>query len=478
MSAEWGKITAQEILGPTGGILISGNGRISFSGLSTDSRTVGPNELFWALKGDRFDGHDFVQKALEQGARGIVIQKDHVRPLPCSKTQVVIAVRDTLRAMGDLAAWWRHQHAVRVTAVTGSAGKTTTKEMTAEILALGHKTLVSPGNFNNLIGLPVSLLRLKGEHKSAVLEMGMNHPGEIARLTEIADPDVGVITNVGMAHLEGLGDIQGVARAKTELIEKISPTAKVVLNGDDALLMETAAPFQKDVITFGLRPHNDIRCTNLKNPGPVGSSFCIQNRVSAFPVRINIPGLQNVWNALAAAAVCLCLDVSREHIKEGLRRFKGVAGRFTPISLPRGVTLVDDTYNANPTSLKAALESVKSMVQKGGRIMVGLGEMMELGDETIAAHRNAGRWVAELDAHRFAAVGEHARLMVDSAVAFGMNRNEVRAVDSVHEMAEFMGQDMKKGDLIFLKGSRKMDMGKVVDNLRGRRHGSRFNHET
>ncbi len=245
MAVSWGKIRAGEILAPANGRLVSGEDQMPVEGIRTDSRKIESGELFLALKGERFDGHDFVEQALARKAAGVMVQKDWWRE---GKTkdrlrnflfpnQAVIVVNDTLRALGDLAGWWRQQHTARVVSLTGSTGKTTTKEMTAAILGLGGPTLKNHGNYNNLIGLPLTLFELDNSYRNAVLEMGMNHPGEISRLSEISDPDVGVITNVGMAHLEGVGDLEGAARAKVELVEKISTEGRVVINGDDDLLM-------------------------------------------------------------------------------------------------------------------------------------------------------------------------------------------------------------------------------------------------
>lgn len=466
MSAVWGKITAKEILGPISGTMISGQQETIFSGFSTDSRSIGPGDLFLALKGEQFDGHDFAQKAIDRGAVGIVVQKNHPLKLSHPNDPAIITVDDSLKALGDLAGWWRHQHRVRVVAITGSSGKTTTKEIIAGILAMGGRTLASQGNYNNLIGLPLTLLRLEKVHQNAVLEMGMNQRGEIARLTEIADPDVGAITNVGRAHLEGLGDLNGVARAKVEMVEKISSKGQVVLNGDDKLLMETAAHYRKNVLTFGLNKTNDIRCAEIRNLGRKGSAFRLIYWGGSLDVKLNVPGFQNIFNALAAAAVGLCLDEPPKHIVEGLHNFAGVKGRFTLLHLPEDITLVDDTYNANPSSLKAALESVQAMVHAGGRIIVGLGEMMELGDETIIAHREAGRMVAELGARHLLAMGEHAHEMLKGAIESGMSKEKTKAVKSHHEMVEIIVGEMRKGDIIFLKGSREMDLGKVVDGIR------------
>lgn len=468
MPAAWGNITVEEILAPTRGILLSGNLRQVFSGLNTDSRRTASGDLFIALIGDRFDGHNFALDAINRGATGIVIRKDRAQGLSRVKGAAVIAVKDTLRALGDLAAWWRRRHRVRLVAVTGSAGKTTTKEMISRILEIGGRTLASEGNFNNLIGLPLTLLRLETGHESAVLEMGMNRPGEIARLTEIADPDVGVITNVGMAHLEGLKDIKGVVRAKTEMVERVSPESRILLNGDDKLLMEAASRFGRAVTTFGFEENNDIRCTNIRDTGLAGVSCSVTYRGKSIDIRLRVPGHQNVSNALAATAAALLLDTSPDHIVKGLEAFRGVPGRFTPIALPGGITLVDDTYNANPSSLKAALKAVAALRNSGGRILIALGEMMELGDAAVPAHLEAGRMVAETAAAYLVAMGEHAPEMIKGALESGMGPNGAETAGTHEEMVDRLISRIKPGDLILVKGSRMMDLGRVVDDIRAR----------
>lgn len=474
MPASWGQITVREILAPIEGLLVSGERGARVGGLSTDSRKIGPGELFLAIRGERYDGHDFIGEALRRGAAGAMVKKDWWKTGAKDKIRgpsigkgIVIAVDDTLRALGDLAGWWRHQHRARVVAVTGSTGKTTTKEMVACILELGGRTLKSQGNLNNLIGLPLSLLQLEEGFQNAVLEMGMNRPGEISRLSEITDPDVGVITNVGMAHLEGVGDLEGVAKAKVELVEKISPRSKVVINGDDELLMRTASRYQKDLITFGPGKKNVLRSGGIRNLGPEGILFELHYQGGSFPVTLKVPGLQNVSNALAAAGVAVCLGEPMEHIVRGLGNYSGVEGRFMVSSLPGGIVLVDDTYNANPLSLEAALESAKAIVLKGGRIMVGLGEMLELGDATAPAHYEAGRRVAQVGAYRLLAIGEHAPQVVRGAIDAGMASSRVEEVRSCGEMVGKIRDDIGEGDLILLKGSRKMGLEKVVEDLRG-----------
>ncbi len=471
MAAVWGEITAEEILAAVSGIRISGKHQTRLAGISTDSRSISPGDVFLALKGERYDGHNFVLKSVERGAAGIVVQEDYwnresVKGKGVFRNVVAITVADTLKALGDLAGWWRRQYDAQVVAITGSAGKTTTKEMTATILELANSTLKNQGNLNNLIGLPLTLLRLEKRHDKAVLEMGMNRPGEIARLTEIANPHVGAITNVGRAHLEGLGDLEGVARAKVELVEKISSSGKVALNGDDELLLKTASMFRKDVTTFGLRRVNDIRAGKIQNLGRKGVLFDLEYSDGIWPVRLRTPGLQNVSNALAAASVCLCLNEPVENILDGLGRFEGVEGRFMVRSLPGDIILIDDTYNSNPSSLTAALESVKALVNEDMKVIVGLGEMMELGDEAEKAHKEAGRKIAEFSPDCFSAIGKHARDMIKGAVEAGMPKSRAKVTENHDEMLQIIMDEMSDGCLIFLKGSRKMALEKVVEGLK------------
>ena len=466
MAVNWAHMTAGDILSPIQGELLRGSRDRSFSGLSTDSRTVGEGQLFWALKGENFDGHAFVKDAIQRGAAGAVVDKDRYPDLPGNTRAAILGVPDTLTALGDLAGWWRHQFRARVAAITGSAGKTTTKEMTSAILCLEGSTLKNEGNFNNLIGLPLSLFLLQETHRYAVLEMGMNRPGEIGRLTEITDPDVGLITNVGRAHLEGVGSIEGVARAKVELLEKMSPHASAILNGDDGILMRAAGAFREKTITFGQGLQNQVRAEKIRNLGREGFSFDIHWEGKSFPVRLRVPGLQNVYNALAAAAIALSMNLSTDQIQGGLSGFEGIKGRFKVVPLPGGSTLIDDTYNSNPSSLRAALQSLRALVPEGRRVIVGLGEMLELGDETVPGHVEAGEMVAEVGADWFVALGEHAPEMIQGAIHKGYPPERAILVKDHQKMGARIREVMKPGDLVFLKASRRTGLERVADGLR------------
>jgi len=338
--------------------------------------------------------------------------------------------------------------------------------MTSAILSLEGFTLKNEGNLNNLIGLPLSLFLLDESHRYAVLEMGMNRPGEIGRLTEITDPDVGLITNVGRAHLEGVGSIEGVARAKVELLERMSPRALAILNGDDRILMQAAAAFRKKPITFGQGLQNPVRAEKIRNLGREGFSFDIHWEGKSFSVRLRVPGFQNVYNALAAAAIALSMNLSTDRIQEGLSGFEGIKGRFKVAPLPDGSILIDDTYNSNPSSLRAALESLRALAPQGRKVIVGLGEMLELGDETVPGHVEAGEMVAQAGADWFVALGDHAPEMIRGALHKGYPMERAIHVKDHQEMGAKILEVMKPGDLVLLKASRRTGLDRVADRLK------------
>jgi len=356
MGAQWGKIAVKEVVSALGGRQIYGSPDKLMRGLSTDSRTMLPGQMFLALRGERYDGHNFLSEAVDAGAAGVIVESDTaIHKELTNNNLIVITVSSTLKALGDLAMWWRRQWGGRVIAITGSNGKSTTKEMAASILSLKANTMKSPGNFNNLIGLPLAVLSLEEGHEMAVLEMGMNRPGEIARLTQIAEPDIGVITNVARAHLEGLGDLDGVVKAKGELLEVMSKKSTAILNGDDGSTVRLASTFQGPIVTFGLGKMNQVRAGNIKRIGACTQAFNIYMDNERIRVKINLPGIHNVFNALGGAAIALCSSTSKELIAQGLEDFRPLKGRFQIIDLKDGIQIIDDTYNSNPSSLIAAL---------------------------------------------------------------------------------------------------------------------------
>ncbi len=457
-------ITLKEFMEQVKGVLVSGDVETVLSGLSTDTREINKGDAFIALKGEKFDGHNFIRKAALKGASCIVV--DDEKKIPGDINTSVIRVKDCLTALGDFAGYWRHRHRAKIVSITGSMGKTTTKEMTSCILETGNETLKNPGNFNNLIGLPLTLLRLDNSHERAVLEMGMNHFNEIRRLTQISDPDIGVITNVGPVHLEGVKDIYGVARAKTEMIEEMRPESTVILFGDDRILMKEASRFNRDFFTFGLSPENDVSADDIEILKGGGLKYRLRYRNESIPVELCVSGIHNLLNSLAAASVAICMKEKFENISDGLKRFKGVKGRLITNVLPDDILLLDDTYNSNPSSLKAALDVAMEKAANSRCIIVGLGEMLELGDETEKAHVQAGKLAAEKRAGFLFAIGANAQNVIKGAIEAGLSPDRAIETKSHQDMIDRMNDVIKKGDLVLLKGSRMMGLEKVAHGLK------------
>lgn len=466
MGAEWGHLCVGEVAGPARGEIVQGSGAIVPTGLGTDSRALRRGDLFWALKGERYDGHAFIVEAARAGAAGAVAEAAWCRRRPGLPANFpLVAVEDTLRALGDFGAWWRRAHPATVVALTGSSGKSTTKELLAATLCRSAPTLKNEGNLNNLIGVPLSLVRLHKGHVYGVFEMGMNRPGEIGRLTEILSPDIGLITNVGAAHLEGLGSLEGVARAKSELVERCPPKGRLFLNGDDALLLKTAGALGRPFTTFGFNEGNAIRGRDVRADGLDGSVFTVEWQKRAWEFRIRLPGMQNVRNALAAASVGLSLEVGPEIVREGLAAFEGLRGRFRPVRLRGGGVLIDDTYNANPSSLEAALGALEGLGKGDVDLIVGLGDMLELGGAAPSLHERAGEQVAALRPRLFCAMGSHGEAMVRGALKGGLPAAHVCAVEGAGSMIEKLLEVSTGKALILLKASRRMRFERVVEGL-------------
>lgn len=456
-----------EIVRATVGSLEVGKTDTQAFGVSTDSRTVEAGNLFVALRGDRFDGHDFLAKAAEKKAAGFVVKAGtRLAGAACGGEDLfVVAVADTLRALGDLARHWRDHFKLPVIAVTGSSGKTTTKDMIGAVLSRGRKSLVSPGNWNNLVGVPKALFGIREDHEAAVIEMGTNRMGEIGRLAEIARPTVGVITTIGRAHLEGFGTLDRVAEEKGSLFRGMDPAGTIVVNEDDARILKAAAPWGGKRITFGVHGQADVGAEDMVIDSTGGTRFTL--RVGSFRGSLFLPffGRSNVGNALAAAAACRAAGLDPREILEGLGEARPVPGRLTVSGLAGGAFLVDDTYNANPDSLRAALAALED-VRGGGRLYLLLGDMLELGEEAGTLHREAGREIGKLGVESLLLAGTLAEWTAAGAEEAGTGREKVVFVTEPAEAVSFFRGRLRKGDWILVKGSRGMRMESFCEALR------------
>jgi UDP-N-acetylmuramoyl-tripeptide--D-alanyl-D-alanine ligase len=425
-----------------------------FVGVTTDTRKLQPRELYVALRGDRYDGHDYVAQAGELGAAAAVVERETGSDLP----QVVVA--DALAALQRYAAHWRSRFSIPVVGVTGSNGKTTTKEMLASIFGHRGPVLATIGNLNNHIGVPLTLVRLRATHQAAIIEMGANHAGEIALLAEIARPTIGLVTQAGAAHLEGFGSIEGVAKAKGEMFAGLGSDGLAVINADDAyagLWRQLAA--HRRQLSFGLQADADVTAKNVRETVEADGArieFELVTPAGSTQAVLPMAGLHNLMNALGAAACAIGAGVTLEAVASGLASMRDVAGRLVRRAAVNGAQLIDDTYNANPTSLEAALGVMRAMP---GRRWLALGDMGELGDEAASLHRQAGLWARAHGIERLYAVGPHSRGAADS---FGEGG---RHFPDHGQLAAALEQDLAAGVTVLIKGSRSMQMERVVAAL-------------
>ncbi len=428
---------------------------VHFSGCSTDTRTLKDKELFIALRGENFDGHDYVEKAQTLGASAVLVEAKPDIPITS------IVVNDARYAMGELAKNWRAGFAIPLVAITGSNGKTTVKEMVAAILSCKSQVLATKGNLNNDIGVPQTLFALDEKHQCAVIEMGANHPGEIDRLTNIAQPTVAMITLCAPAHLEGFGSVAGVAHAKAEIFAGLKADGVAVINGDDDFAeLWLGKSSHANQLTFGLNKKNEVSADSIKfENGQLEnamSSFQMLTPVGNIAVTLKLPGRHNIMNALAAAACAIGLGTALADIKQGLESVSAVKGRLQIKPGLKQCRIIDDTYNANPASLEAA---IKVLTEFSGQHWLVLGDMGELGNDAKALHSQAGEKSKALGVDRLFALGELTRSSVE---AFGEGAQHL---ESHEQLAELLAAEINSDVTVLIKGSRAMGMEYLVNKL-------------
>jgi UDP-N-acetylmuramoyl-tripeptide--D-alanyl-D-alanine ligase len=452
----------------THGTILSEGRENIFGEVVTDSGKVKEGSVFLALKGERFDGHRFVPEAVSRGAQCVIVHRK-VRHATL-RNATVVRVADTLRALGDLAYYRREKIAPKVMAITGSNGKTTTKEMLAAVCEealldrqpLRGRVLKTEGNFNNLVGLPLTLLRLRKRDKVAVVELGTNRPGEIQRLSDIADPDAGIITSVAAAHLEGLNSLSGIAREKGALYRRIRRGGMIAVNLDDPLVRRLASRFKGRRITYGKR--GQVRAECSRSLGPEGMEFVLCVGSKRCRVRLHFLGEHNVTNALGAAAMAHGMGVNLGAIRRGLQRVKPFSMRME-IGQWKGVGIINDAYNANPASMKAAIKTLAEISSRGNRIAI-LGDMLELGRESRKKHLQLGKDAARAGIDRLYLLGRQAREVKNGAMQGGMSSERIIIGHDHSDLANQLRSRVNKGDWLLLKGSRGMSMEKVLMQLK------------
>jgi len=459
-------LSAAEIARATKGELLLGPSFSRVEGVCSDSRQLRAGELFIPLKGPRFEGHHFIREAMAKGAAGSLVQRGQEEYASGHHFpgKFFVRVEKVLQALGDLAHFWRIRHPSKVVAITGSNGKTTTKEMTANILSGTFHVLKSEGNLNNLIGLPLMLLRLTTEHEVAVLEMGMNAPGEICKLKAIAEPQVSLITNVGRAHLEFLGDLEGVARAKGELWERLEAEDWIAVNVDDPRVAALAASVPCQKKTFGIKQVADVQGENIFLDLEKGLRFSLRMDGRKRAVSLPAFGEHNVYNALAAATLARILEVEMDDIVAGLEGFRPFSGRGKAIRLRQNVNILDDSYNSNPDSLKATLSTFMEMKRENQGLLV-LGDMLELGPRSAEIHKEVGEMIGKTKCRYLFLLGEHASQLAQGAKGAGMRDAEIQVAGSHEEVLAGLEKVVEEGDWILVKGSRGMHMERIVEGL-------------
>lgn len=455
------KIKAAQIAEVTGGTLIWGDPETEITGISIDSRMVREGMAFFAMKGQRVDGHDFLADAAEAGCAALVVEReDGLSPGTSYSSAIpLIKVEDTECALQDLAAYYLSLFDVRKIAVTGSTGKTTTKEMLFHILSEKYKTVCNQGNYNNLIGLPLSIFQVDRTTEAVVFEMGMDRLGEIHRLAEIVRPHTAVITNIGISHLERLGSRENILKAKMEICDFMGESSTLVINGDDDMLSDLHPCGDYKVFTVGTRENAELRLSHLKDLGERGIEFQLYTREKEGKFRLGIPGLHNGMNAALAVGAALGMGLDMEQAASGLAKVTSTDKRLNILQV-HGIKIIDDSYNASPDSMKAALDVLASI--KGTRKIAILGDMFELGKDEEKYHRQIGKYAFQKGINVVLSVGKNAEHISLAAKESGI---QAFHFDNKDMLKSVLPQWIRKGDAILIKGSRGMAMDEIVKHL-------------
>jgi UDP-N-acetylmuramoyl-tripeptide--D-alanyl-D-alanine ligase len=477
------RLTAASVASATSGAVVSGDPGRTFDGVSIDTRTLKAGELFFAVRGERFDGVEFAGAAIDAGAAGVVVPRGWHAGLKARTTSdgasdgraagdvvqafrpAVIEVDDTTVALQALGRAIRRESGAKVVAITGSAGKTTTKEVTSELLSTRYRVIRNRGNFNNHIGLPLSLIELRQRPEIAVVELGMNHAGEISTLVRVAEPDVRVWTNVGEAHVGFFASTDAIADAKAEILEGASPSTLLVANADDPRIVARVGSFRGRVVTFGIDHVADVRASAIVDRGVEGMTARVTTSRGQVDVTTTLVGRANLANILAATTVALEFDVPLADVAAKAATLAPAAHRGEIVRLTGGITVIDDSYNANPTATKRALDVLGAA--QGSRRVAVIGEMLELGDHAASLHADVGRAVVAAGVDMlFAVGGAAAGALAAAAVDAGMPKASVRHFATSEEAADAAVSVVREGDVVLVKGSRGVKTDRVVDRLK------------
>lgn len=452
--------TVKELIEATQGELLCGDLNGEFTNISTDSRKISPGDLFIPIAGEKFDGHDYILSSFDSGAMAAITHKD-MKPVP---GKALIFVKDTLVALREIATCYRNRFHIPFVGITGSVGKTSTKEMIASVLKQKYNVLKTEGNFNNEIGLPLTVFNLDSFHEGAVLEMGMSGFGEISRLTSIVKPDIAVITNIGVSHIEKLGSRQNILKAKMEILEGLKPEGLLVLNGDDKLLYGLKDLLKFRVVFYGMEEGLHYQAYNISSAGENGIYFEIKIKNTEYKIHIPSPGVHQVSNALAAIAVGLELKLPMEKIIAGIGEFTNSKMRLDIIK-NQEMRIINDAYNASPQSMEVALDVLKDLGATKRKIAI-FGDMLEMGQWAYEAHMDVGKYAVCKGIDYIFTVGTHGKHISEGAIVAGADKGKVLSFKTNGEVIEYLKGFVKEEDILLVKGSRGMKMEEIVQFLR------------
>jgi len=451
-------LTFAQLAEMAGGEVVQG-GDLTTSSVVIDSREVTPDSVFFAIKGDRLDGHDFLSQAL-QTARGAVVARV---PENVGADKGIVRVADTTAALQRLARSIRERYPFTLIGITGSAGKTTTKEMIATLVGTERRAFRSRGNYNNLIGCPLSIDNTPDDAEVVVSEMGMNHKGEIALLAGLTHPDVGVYTNIGPVHIEFFGTVEKIAEAKRELLENVKPGGTIVINADNEHVMRISQGFEWRKVVYGIDHDAEYRARDVRERGLLGTSFTVEAEGSSRQFQLSLPGRHNLENLLAAIATARVLGISWEGIERGVRQLQPAYHRGVIVPV-RGATIYDDTYNSNPYALSRAIELLRQADVRGRRIAV-IGDMLELGEKELDYHYQSGRGIPRQDVDVVIGVGRRSASLLDGARQAGFSDERLHHFPDAESAAAFLETFIRDGDLVLVKASRGIGLDKIVSHL-------------
>ena len=460
-------LTASEIANTTSGSLVSGNPVTPVTGFSIDTRTISNGDLFLAIKGERYDGHAFVRQAISRGACGAVVSDTSIKTLDSDgQIPILVHVENTVLALQSIAASVRRRSGTKVVAITGSVGKTTTKEAIASLLEGEFEVFRNAGNFNNHIGLPLSLLELRRRPDVAVMELGMSHSGEISVLVALAEPELRVWTNVSEVHSEFFSSVDDIADAKAELLKGVTPETKVFANANDARVMARVERSSGRVITFGIDTDADVMAHSVRDRGLKGMEADLRTSVGETRIKTSLLGRGGLANIIASVAVALELGVPLSDVVRRAAKLSHPPGRGQISHLSNGVAVIDDSYNSSPAALIILLDTVRHAEWSGRRVAV-FGEMLELGTKSTELHRSCGRAAAEAGLDHLVTIGgDPVRALSDAAVVCGLSETAVTHVSDSQAAADLLMRLILPGDMVLVKGSRGIKTERIVERLR------------